>query len=147
MNNNAMYLNLPNLNYLLMLFGEDGTNIEDFVLKHSFNLDNKEDNALFYAWMGLITNHPKMLQTYCTIAKTALAQLNNYQVQTLLAENDIDMATFRKKKTIIYLMIPSAEQDYWQFIVDMFYTRFFSQLMKELPRKEDKPVFCLLEEF
>jgi len=88
-----------------------------------------------------------MLQTYCTIAKTALSQLNNYQVQALLGENDFDMASFRKEKTIIYLMIPSAEQDYWQFIIDMFYTRFFSYLMKDLPTKEDKPVFCLLEEF
>jgi type IV secretory pathway TraG/TraD family ATPase VirD4 len=88
-----------------------------------------------------------MLTSYATIAKTALKQLNNRQIQKLLSRNDLNFPSFRKQKTVLYLIIPANQQSYYQFLIDVLYTRFFSQMMQKLPQASDLNVYCFLDEF
>ena len=88
-----------------------------------------------------------MLTSYATIAKTALKQLNNRQIQKLLASNDLDFNRFRKEKTALYLIVPANQQGYYQFLIDVLYTRLFAVLMQRLPQGNDLSVFCFLDEF
>ena len=141
------HLNLPNINYLMNLFGENGETLDDWVAENSINPQDLDDKSILNAWMGLTQNNKNMLTSYATIAKTALKQLNNRQMQQLLADNDLDFKQFRKQKTILYLIIPAHQQDYYQFIIDLVYTRFFNQMMASLPKKNDLNIFCLLDEF
>jgi type IV secretory pathway TraG/TraD family ATPase VirD4 len=140
-------LNLPNINYLINLFGEDGKNLDEWVAEHSINPEDFNDKTIINAWIGLTKNNKNMLTSYATIAKTALKQLNNSGIQKLLASNDLDFKKFRKQKTILYLIVPAHQQDYYQFIIDLLYTRFFSQMMESLPKRNDLNIYCLMDEF
>ena len=141
------HLNLPNINYLLNLFGEDGSALDDWVSDNSINPDDEDDESIVNAWIGLTKNNVNMLTSYATIAKTALKQLNNRNLQRLLADNEFDFDEFRKQKTICYLIIPAHQQDYYQFLIDLFYTRFFATMMSRLPDRKDLSIYCLMDEF
>ncbi|CAG37860.1 type IV secretory system conjugative DNA transfer family protein [Desulfotalea psychrophila] len=141
------YLNLPNLNYLIQMFGESGENLDDWVIEHSINPYDEQDRSILDFWIGLRSNNANMLTSYATIVKTALKQLNNRKIQRLLSNNDIDLEDFRKQKTAIFLSFPDNQQDYYQFLVDIFYARFFSVMMSKKPTPRDLNVYCFLDEF
>jgi len=129
------------------MFGQDGEALDDWVIEHSINSEDLNDKSIINSWIGLTKNNKNMLSSYATIAKTALKQINNRQVQKLLSSNDLDLKKFRKEKTILYLIIPANQQSYYQFLIDVFYTRFFSQMMKSLPKRTDLNIYCFLDEF
>lgn len=141
------YLNLPNLNYLIQMFGNDGSNLDDWVVEHSINPLDSQDKSIVNSWIGITASNPNMLSSYTTIVKTALKQLNNRNIQKLLSTNDIDFTVLRKKKTAIYLSFPENQQQYFQFIIDVFYSRFFSVMMSSIPKKSELNVYCFLDEF
>ncbi len=141
------YLNIPNLNYLVQRFGEDGEALDDWVADHSVNPSDLEDKTILYAWMGITSSDPKMLKTYTTIVKTALKQFNNREIQKLFYDNDIDFTAFRKRKTAVYIRLPENQASYFQFLVNMFYAKFFSVMMEHRPAKNELSVFCFLDEF
>ena len=140
-------LNLPNINYLVQMFGENGSALDDWVVEHSINPRDIHDKSIINAWIGLSKNNKNMLTSYATIAKTALKQLNNREIQKLLARNDIDFNSFRKQKTALYLIVPANQQSYYQFLIDVVYTRFFTVMMQKLPGTNDLSVYCFLDEF
>jgi len=140
-------LNLVRLNSLIQAFGADGSGLDNWVAENSFNPDYPNDKSLVEAWIGLTSTNEKMLSSYITICKTALKQLNNPQIRELLSFDSIDIKSLRKQKSIIYLNFPEAQQAYYQFIIDVFYSRVFSILMTKKPSKNDLNIFCFLDEF
>ena len=140
-------LNLVELNTLVQRFGADGRGLDDWVAEHSINPHFPHDRTLLDSWIGLTTSNEKMLSSYVTICKTALKQLNNLQVQQLLKTDTLNLKQFRKEKTIIYLNFPESQQAYYQFIIDVFYTRLFSLLMHHKPTRYELPAYCFLDEF
>lgn len=141
------YLNLPNINYLAQMFGADGSDLDDWVMDHSLNPYDSSDSSLVDSWMGIVSSNEKMLSSYSTIVKTALKQLNNREVQKLLSVDNLDLQSFRKRKTAIYLVIPENQGKYYQFLVDIFYSRFFSIMMDHQPVRGELDVYCFLDEF
>ena len=129
------------------MFGENGSALDDWVVEHSINPRDIHDKSIINAWIGLSKNNKNMLTSYATIAKTALKQLNNREIQKLLARNDIDFNSFRKQKTALYLIVPANQQSYYQFLIDVVYTRFFTVMMQKLPGANDLSVYCFLDEF
>ncbi|MDA9817996.1 type IV secretory system conjugative DNA transfer family protein [Flavobacteriaceae bacterium] len=80
---------------------------------------------------------------------TALTSLNivgNEDVAKLTSSNEIDFKELRKKKTIYYLQIPQQDIKMYAPLISLFYTQFFNSMMKELPKKDDLDIFCLLDE-
>jgi len=140
-------LNLVNINYLLQLFGIDGKNLDDWVSDNSMNPYDPSDRTVIDAWKGITQSNERMLTSYSTIAKTALKQLNNRDIQSLLCDNDIDLNRFRKEKTALFIIVPSHQQEYYQFLIDVLYTRFFNVMMKKRPSSSDLDVYCFLDEF
>ena len=137
-------LNLIELNSLVQRFGADGTGLDDWVAENSINPYYPNDRTLVESWIGLTSSNEKMLSSYVTICKTALKQLNNHHIQELLGSDTLDLASFRKEKTIIYLNFPEAQQAYYQFIIDVFYTRLFAELMRQKPTNHDLHGFVFL---
>jgi len=140
-------LNLVNINYLLQMFGSDGQALDDWVADHSVNPEDIEDKTIINAWLGITKSNKNMLSSYTTIAKTALKQLNNRDIQSLLCEDDLALDQFRSEKTILYIIVPAHQQDYYQFLIDILYVRFFNILMKTRPGKKDLDIYCFLDEF
>ena len=141
------YLTIPNLNYLIQVFGSDGANLDRWVADHSVNPSDPHDRTIIDSWLGLISSNSRMLDSYTTIVKTALKQFNNRQIQKIFHSNDIDLQAFRKTKTAIYIILPENQASYFQFLVDVFYSQFFSAMMKELPNRKTLDAYCFLDEF
>ncbi len=141
------YLNIPNLNYLVTKFGSDGSSLDNWVADHSHHPNDPDDMSIVDAWNGIISGNKNMLSSYTTIAKTALKQFNNRQIQKLFSSNDIGFERFREKKTAIYILLPENQASYYQFLVDVFYTKFFAMMMAKLPTRRDLDVYCFLDEF
>ena len=135
-------LNLANINYLIQRFGENGEDLDNWVARSSINPLDKNDLTVSNAWLGITRSNKNMLASFKTIAKTTLKSLDNRDMQRLLSHNDIDFNSFRKEKTILYIITPAEDQSYYQFLIDLFYTRFFSKMMKTIPTAHDLPVFC-----
>lgn len=141
------YLNIPNLNYLAQVFGQNGKALDDWVADHSINPSDPDDRTIIDAWLGIVSSNQNMLNSYCTVVKTALKQFNNRQIQKLFYTNDIDLQAFRKTKTAIYIILPENQASYFQFMVDVFYSQFFSVMMQNLPTRKTLDVYCMLDEF
>jgi len=141
------YLNIPNLNYLMQAFGSDGKSLDNWVADHSTNPSDPNDRTIIDSWIGLISSNERMLNSYVTIVRTALKQFNNRQIQKIFYTNDIDLEEFRKTKTVIYIILPENQASYFQFLVDIFYSQFFSAMMKYLPTRKTLDVYCYLDEF
>ncbi len=141
------YLNIPNLNYLMQAFGSDGKSLDNWIADHSTNPSDPHDKTIINSWIGLISSNANMLNSYVTIVKTALKQFNNRQIQKIFQTNDIDLADFRKTKTAIYIILPENQASYFQFLVDVFYSQFFSAMMKNIPTRKTLDVYCFLDEF
>lgn len=141
------YLNIPNLNYLMQAFGSDGKSLDNWVADHSTNPSDPNDRTIIDSWIGLISSNERMLNSYVTIVRTALKQFNNRQIQKIFYTNDIDLEKFRKTKTAIYIILPENQASYFQFLVDIFYSQFFSAMMNNLPSRKTLDVYCFLDEF
>jgi len=87
------------------------------------------------------------LSAYVSIARTALKQVNNPKLQSVLCQDSLSLERFRKEKTILYIVIPAHQQAYYQFMIDILYTRFFNVMMRTMSRSSDLDVYCLLDEF
>lgn len=140
-------LNLPNLNYLVLKFGSDGKALDDWIVENSYNPSMPEDTSIIDEWKSIVANDSKMLQSFITILKVALKYLNNRQIQSLFYNDDIDLKNFRKKKTIIYISLKENQLKYYQFLIDLFYTKFFSVMTDKEPSKNDLDIYCFLDEF
>lgn len=139
-------LNLVELNSLVLRFGSDGTGLDNWVAEHSINPFDADDRSLWESWLGITTNNEKMLSSYVTICKTALKQLNNQKVRELMRTDSLDLKNIRNQKVIIYLNFSESKQAYYQFIIDLFYTRFLSIVMDHKPTKHELNIFGLLDE-
>ncbi len=140
-------LTLPNLNTLVQKFGANGQALDDWVASHSFNPSTTDDTSIIEAWKSLIAQEGKMLNSFVTILRTALKPFNNRQVQQLFSGNDIDFKQFRQKKTAIYLSLKENKLHYYQFLIDLFYTKFFDAMMQSPPHRKSLDVYCYLDEF
>jgi type IV secretory pathway TraG/TraD family ATPase VirD4 len=140
-------LNLVEINALVQRFGSDGSGLDDWVAENAVNPYYPNDKSLVNSWIGLTTSNEKMLSSYVTICKTALKQLNNPQVQELLASDTLELESIRQQKTIIYLNFPESQQAYYQFIIDVFYARLFTEVMKAKPTKNELDIYAFLDEF
>lgn len=134
------YINLANLRYLLNNFGEDGRNLDDFIVKYA-------DDMIFSEWKGFTgSGNLKVIQTFVSTALNSLKALANHNLALLTARNSIDFKGLRRKKSIFYLIVPQEKMEFYSFLLNIFYTQLFNFLMSSRDRK-NLPVYLLLDEF
>lgn len=137
---------IPKIYDLLLKFGQNGENLDGWVADTQ-NPILIGDTSHHDEWEGIISTQDKMLSSFSSTAKTALGSLTEDTVRTVLSGNDIQFLNFRKRRTILYISFPSHKQKDYQFIIDVLYTRLFSDYMSEVPSKQDLTLYCLLDEF
>jgi len=113
---NPAYYNLHNLYYLFQNFGEDGQQLEEFMLRYVRNPDDALDNTLWNEWQGVLTGNKEGVQSFILNAITALRSLSNRNIAALTARSDIDLEDIRSEKTIIYMITPAQNTEYYGFL-------------------------------
>lgn len=137
------YKNLHNLQYLLQNLEPTGKRLNPLVSRMVSG-----NPRLQAKWVELISSgNDKTKGSFITTALNALSNLSNDDLAHLTAKNTIDFTSFRREKTILYLTFPAQHQDYYSFILNVFYTQFFYACMEKRPSENDLPIEILYDEF
>ncbi len=139
-------LNLAEINNQVMKVNGEGQGLDEWIIDNGYDHDN-DDNSLVLSWLSITNASKRMFANYLTICKTCLKQMGNPQIQHLLSSSTIKLDKLREQKTIVYLNFPEANLAYYQFIIDMFYTKLFAVAMKRRPASHEYSLFCFLDEF
>mgnify|MGYP000446873747 FL=1 len=52
-----------------------------------------------------------------------------------------------KEKSVIYIRVEQQYQEQYSFLLNLFYSQLFNEMMEKLPLRNDLPIYCLLDEF
>ncbi|HIJ25783.1 MAG TPA: type IV secretory system conjugative DNA transfer family protein [Gammaproteobacteria bacterium] len=80
-------------------------------------------------------------------AITALRSLSNRNIAALTARSDIDLEDIRSEKTIIYMITPAQNTEYYGFLTSLFFRSVFNACMRKMPDRRTLPVYILYDEF
>ncbi|MBU0673161.1 MAG: type IV secretory system conjugative DNA transfer family protein [Proteobacteria bacterium] len=144
---NQGYYNLHNLYYLFQNFGEDGRDLDKFMVRYAKNPDDPLDDTLWHEWQGVLTGNKEGVQSFILNGITALKSLSNRNLAELTSYSDISLEDIRKEKTIIYMITPAQHAEYYSFLTSLFFRSVFNACMRQLPDKRTLPVYVLYDEF
>lgn len=143
---NPDYYNLGNLHRVFQKFGSEGEGLTDFINKYTIG-DDPLDDSLLGEWKKLTSYHQDGIQSLLMTSSTALRIYGNSSVKTLTARSDFKVSDLRKQKTIVYFSVNSKDLGYYSSLVSIFFQSIFNGLMRDLPKKNDLPVYVLFDEF
>ncbi|APW66323.1 hypothetical protein LPB137_10925 [Poseidonibacter parvus] len=135
------YINLANVRYMLNNFGTNGQPLDDFVKRYA-------DDKTFNEYKGFVTGNEKTIQSFISTANIALSPIGiNDNLEKLTYSHNIDFKKFREEKSVVYIRIEQQYQEQYSFLLSLFYSQLFNEMMEKIPSKKDLPIYCLLDEF
>ena len=135
--NPARYCNLANVRFLLNQYGKNGNGIDSFFRRYG-------NNTILNEWQGFRTQNERTSTSFLSTALTALSIVGNPDIAQLTSGNDFDFMNLRKQRTIVYLQIPQERLTTYSFLLNLFYSQFFSSCFRG--NENGLPVYCLLDE-
>ena len=137
----ARYMNLANVKYMLNNFGKDGEPLDEFIKKYA-------DDKTFSEYKGFVSGNEKTIQSFIATASTALAPIGiNDNLEKLTYSHSIDFKKFREEKSVVFIKIEQQYQEQYSFLLNLFYSQLFNEMMDKLPSAKDLHLYCLLDEF
>lgn len=146
-NGDPAFTNLANVKHLLANFdshlmpqGQLGK-LDQFILGATQN-----DPTTWSDYRSFVNGNQKTMLSFLTTADTALNALGNPQIAGLTATSSIDFDELRRRKTALYVIVRQQDMEYYQFLLNLFYTDLFGSLLGNLQNTQ-RPVYLLLDEF
>ena len=133
-------MNLLNVLNLLQQFGPDGTNLDGIIAA------NASEN-IYKQYRGFLSGNPRVTQSFVSVALNSLSMINNPDIATLTASDQLDFEELRQRKTALFLIVPSEKISFYGFLMNLLYTQLFNYLMRRIPTPSELPVYCLMDEF
>jgi len=144
---NPAYNTLANLYYLFQNFGEDGSQLDNFMARYSIDPTDPTDRRLWNEWQGVLTGNKEGVQSFVLNGITALSALRQSHIAKVTAESSFSLDTFREQKTVVYFITPPQHQEYYSFLTSLFFRSVFNACMRKTPTPKTLPVFVLYDEF
>lgn len=141
------YYTLGNLYHLLQNFGQDGSPLDDFVIKWAYDPTNPDDASLWEEWKGAVTGNQNAVQSFALTALTALKAFTNKNLVELTASSSFSLEAIRHEKTVVYFITPPHLAEYYGFWTSVFFRSVFNAAMRELPDRSTLPLYILYDEF
>ena len=134
----------PTLSQLFILINQlsfQRKNIEKQILKTV----SEQDFTLYKAF---VSQEERIISNVLSTLKTALGKMSDPHIEAITAKETLFFESLRKKKTVLFLIVPEHEMGYYSFLLTLFYTQLF-QFAMALPKKGKPylPVFFFLDEF
>ncbi len=146
--NQSQYLNLANVKHLIANYdahtvpqGQLGR-IDNFVMSATRN-----DPSTFNEYRSFNVGNPKTMLSFLSTADAALNAIGNPDIASLTAKSTIDFRELRKQKTVLYVLAKQQDMQYYQFLLNLFYTELFNSLLDHQPTKDELSVWLMLDEF
>lgn len=133
------YINLPNVWALLYKFGIDGEALSNFFSKYA-------DDQSFFELEAFLSTPERTLGNIMSTARDSLEALGDSNIADITAGHDINFSDFRKRKTVLYIIVPVVRLQLYKFFLNLFYTQMFNYFLSH-PEDTKMPVYCLLDEF
>lgn len=141
------YYTLGNLYHLLQNFGQDGSPLDDFVIKWAYDPSNPDDASLWEEWKGAVTGNPNAVQSFALTALTALKAFTNKNLVELTASSSFSLETIRNEKTAVFFITPPHLAEYYGFWTSVFFRSVFNAAMRKMPDRNTLPLYILYDEF
>jgi type IV secretory pathway TraG/TraD family ATPase VirD4 len=139
--NDKRYMNLANVRYMLNNFGKAGEPLDEFIKKYA-------DDKTFSEYKGFISGNEKTIQSFIATASTSLSPIGiNDNLEILTYSHSIDFKKFREEKSVVFIKIEQQYQEQYSFLLNLFYSQLFNEMMDKLPSSRDLALYCLLDEF
>ena len=138
---------LGNLTYLLQNFGRLGAALDPFMARATIDPLNPQDQRLWAEWKGILIGNPDGVQSFVMGALTALRALSNQKLAWLTSASDFNLQDLRREKTVVYFITPPQLADYYGFFTSVFFQSVFNAAMRQMPGKNDLPLYVLYDEF
>ncbi len=135
------WMNLHNVQHLLQNFGKNGRPLVKFIARYA------PDEATVNQFKGFVSGNEKMLSSFITMGRNALRAVNNPDIAALLSRDEIDFHALRRRKTVLYLIVPETDAEFYSFILNLFYTQFFASQKKLEYTNSGLPIYVLYDEF
>ena len=143
----SRYYTLGNLYHLLQNFGQDGSPLDDFVIKWAYDPTSPEDSSLWEEWKGAVTGNPNAVQSFALTALTALKAFTNKNLIELTASSSFSLDSIRQEKTAIFFITPPHLAEYYGFWTSVFFRSVFNAAMRKMPDRTTLPLYILYDEF
>lgn len=141
------YYTLGNLYHLLQNFGQDGSPLDDFVIKWAYDPTNPDDASLWEEWKGAVTGNPNAVQSFALTALTALKAFTNKNLIELTASSSFSLEAIRHEKTAVFFITPPHLAEYYGFWTSVFFRSVFNAAMRKMPTPQILPLYILYDEF
>ncbi len=135
------FINLSNIRYMINNFWERWEYLEKFIEKYS-------NEKILNEFKGFINGNEKTIQGFITTLNIALSPIwINDSLEKLTYFNNFDFKQLREEKTVVYIKIEQQYQEQYSFLLNLFYSQLFNEMMKNIPQDKNLAIFCLLDEF
>lgn len=141
------YYTLGNLYHLLQNFQQDGTPLDEFVIKWAYDPLNPDDDTLWEEWKGATTGSTNAVASFAMTALTALKAFSNRNLVELTASSSVNLEDIRREKTCIYFITPPHLAEYYGFWTSVFFRSVFNASMRRMPDRRTLPLYVLYDEF
>lgn len=141
------YYTLGNLYHLLQNFGQDGSPLDDFVIKWAYDPTDPDDASLWEEWKGAVTGNQNAVQSFALTALTALKAFTNKNLVELTASSSFSLEAIRHEKTAVYFITPPHLAEYYGFWTSVFFRSVFNASMRRMPDRNTLPLYILYDEF
>lgn len=139
--NDSRFVNLANVRHMLNNFGTSGEPLDEFVKRYA-------DDKTFNEYKGFVSGNEKTIQSFISTANIALSPIGiNENLEKLTYTHNIDFKKFREEKSVVYIKIKETSQEQYSFLLNLFYSQLFNEMMRNIPSKNDLPLYCILDEF
>lgn len=141
------YYTLGNLYHLLQNFGQDGSPLDDFVIKWAYDPLDPDDATLWEEWKGAVTGNQNAVQSFALTSLTSLKAFTNKNLVELTASSSFNLDDIRHEKTAVYFITPPHLSEYYGFWTSVFFRSVFNAAMRKMPTKSTLPLYILYDEF
>ncbi len=141
------FYTLGNLYHLLQNFGQDGSPLDDFVIKWAYDPSDPDDASLWEEWKGAVTGNQNAVQSFALTALTALKAFTNKNLVELTASSSFSLEAIRHEKTAVYFITPPHLAEYYGFWTSVFFRSVFNASMRKMPDRRTLPLYILYDEF
>jgi type IV secretory pathway TraG/TraD family ATPase VirD4 len=134
------YQSLYNVYHLVSAFGYQPDNLDKLFLRAN-------DPELLAEYKTFNAYGSKMLVSIIATCRAALSIFGTDPNVALTTSHDtIDFASFRQRKKVLYITTNTKDMRYYSLITSLFLEQFFGEVMSQLPKTGDLPVFFLIDE-
>ncbi len=143
---NNRYVNLANVRWVLNHFGVQDKAVGQLMKTHL-------SQTLFAEYQAFLKQDSRVLMNTLSTARAALDLWSDPQIADLTSDNTIDLNAFRKRKTILYLIVPEHRVSYFSLILNLTFSALFQACIENAEtrwgpeNRKGKSVYFFMDEF